>query len=283
MILLDYNQVAISNLMAHLGITKDPSPKLDLVRHMVLNSIRSSRMKFSDKFGDLVICCDDKNFWRRDIFPEYKAHRKKDREKSLIDWNEIFLALNQIREELKSIFPYRVVQSPKAEADDIIAVICAERLDGPTLILSGDKDLIQLQRFSGVEQWSPITKRYLTTDNPSKTLLEHILKGDRSDGIPNFLSDSKVFVEGRRQKTLRSKRLNEIVGCLDPVQMLNGESETIGFHRNKALIDLMEIPENIQTEILEQFDSAKTQNKSKLLGYFIENRLTKLIESIQEF
>ena len=174
MILLDYNQICISNLMVQMN--KNAMLDEDLVRHMVLNSIRLYKNRFSDKYGEIVICCDDKNYWRKDIFPYYKAHRKGDREKSPYDWNMIFECLNKIRDELKETFPYRVIRVERAEADDIIGTLChehgvlgfmpgyAERM----LILSGDKDFSQLQKYENVEQYSPGTKKWIRVNNPER-------------------------------------------------------------------------------------------------------------------
>ena len=107
MILVDLNQVMISNLMQQIGFSKSATVDSDLVRHMILNTLRSYRVKFHNEYGELIICCDDKNYWRKDVFPYYKAHRKKDREESGLDWNAIFSVLNEVRDDLKEHFPYK--------------------------------------------------------------------------------------------------------------------------------------------------------------------------------
>ena len=106
-------------------INSDPRAKIDegLIRHIVLNSLRSYTKQFKAKYGNMVICCDSKKYWRREVFPFYKSNRKKDRDKSDFDWNLIFETLNKIRDELKQNLPYRVIEVEGAEADDIIAVL----------------------------------------------------------------------------------------------------------------------------------------------------------------
>ena len=104
MILVDMNQVTISNLMVQIGSRKN-DVDADLVRHMVLNSIRAYRSRFSKDYGELVLCYDSKKYWRRDFFPNYKSNRKKDRENSGLDWTLIFDTLNNIRDEIREIFP----------------------------------------------------------------------------------------------------------------------------------------------------------------------------------
>ena len=221
MILIDLNQIVISNLMAHRAMTKHPTPKEGLIRHMVLNSLRAYKTKFGHKYGELVICCDDRDYWRKKIFPFYKQNRKKAQKDSTHDWNEIFNALNLIKSELKEYFPYKVLQVDHAEADDIIGAICYEYgttstqampfgltdVNEPIIIVSGDKDLTQLQKFDNVENYSPMTKKFITIINPAKSLKEHILRGDRSDGIPNFLSKDTSFMRGSRQTPIRTKKV----------------------------------------------------------------------------
>jgi hypothetical protein len=278
MILVDLNQVMISNLMMNLQGNAGQVNE-DLVRHMVFNSLRMYKQKFTKKYGDLVICCDDKNYWRKQNFPFYKASRKDDREKSSYDWNEIFTALNNIRDEIRNNSPYKVIQVEHAEADDIIGTIChthGQVLGGdPILILSGDKDFQQLQEYSNVEQFSPILKKFLKCNDPSGYLLEHILKGDRGDGVPNILSEDDVFVSGGRQKPMSKKKLEAFI-AEPPVTDAK-------FQRNQMLVDLKETPDDMKQSILEQLNSSVQGSKRKLLDLFISKRMTLLIECIEEF
>ena len=152
MILVDMNQISVASVMMHLHMTKQTKPDEDMVRHMILNSLRMYRMKFCDEYGELVLCYDSKHYWRRDYYPEYKHNRKKGRESSANDWDAIFEVLNAVKAELKEFFPYKHLEVYGAEADDIIAALCGELEfdNGKTLILSGDKDFIQLQKFRNV-------------------------------------------------------------------------------------------------------------------------------------
>ena len=283
MILIDLNQVLISNLMQQ--INSNPKTQLDegLIRHMVLNSLRSYARQFKSKYGDIVIACDSKKYWRREVFPFYKAHRKGDREKSAFDWHLIFETLNKIREELKENFPYKVIEVEGAEADDIIAVITGRiSSHDEILILSSDKDFVQLQKYQNVVQYSPILKRFVKTEDPLNYIKEHIIRGDRGDGIPNFLSADNTFVAGERQKAISSKKLQEWINksaedfCTTDVMLR-------GYKRNQMLVDFDYIPEKIKESIVEAFDKPKIGNKQKMLNYFIENRLKNLIEVLDEF
>jgi len=271
----------ISNLMMQIGNHKNIQIEEDLVRHMVLNSIRGYKTKFSAEFGDLVIACDDKNYWRKRVYPYYKANRKKDREASELDWNAIFETLNKIREELKEYFPYKVIQVEHAEADDIIATLVKEyNHKEKILILSGDKDFSQLQKYPNVKQFSPVQKKYIICTNPDLFLKEHIMRGDTGDGIPNFLSPDNVFVIGGRQSPVTTKKLSSWV-LQEPEQFCT-ETMLRNYKRNQQLIDLEYIPEDISSQVIEQHSSQK-KDRSKLFNYFIEHRLKNLMESIGEF
>jgi len=280
MILVDMNQISVASVMMHLHMTKQTAPDEDMVRHMILNSLRMYRMRFCDEYGELVLCYDSKHYWRRDYYPEYKHSRKKGREKSTNDWDAIFEVLNAIKAELKEFFPYKHLEVYGAEADDIIAALCGELEfdNGKTLILSGDKDFIQLQSFRNVTQYSPITKKFINGVDPDIYLSEHVLKGDSSDGVPNVLSPDNTFVDGLRQKPLSKKKIQTMVGGEFP----NDEVKR-NFQRNKRLIDLKESPPELFFDILKEYKDAPDGDRSKLLNYFTQKRLRNLVESIGEF
>ena len=287
MILIDMNQVCISNLMMQIGSKRQNDVDESLVRHMVLNSLRMYRSRFGEKYGELVLCYDSKKYWRRDYFPNYKSNRKKDRANSGLDWNTIFETLNNIRDEIKETFPYKVLEVEGAEADDCIAAIVQHVAETPSefehiLILSGDKDFIQLHS-DNVRQYNPILNKYVGKDEtPSIYIREHILKGDRSDGVPNVLSDDNVFVEGRRQRPLSSKKLKEWSAEGFLYHTLNDEEQK-NYDRNRKLIDLTFIPQELEEKIKSEFDNIKVATRDKILNYFISRKLKTLIEIIDEF
>lgn len=290
MIILDLSQVMIASLHAQLG-GHNAEVNENLLRHMILNTIRSNYVKFKDKYGELIIACDSTNNWRKVYFPYYKANRKKARDASSLDWNMIFESLGKIRDELKDYFPYRVIHVDTCEADDIIGVICKEYgrdLGGePILILSGDKDFSQLQKYSNIEQYDPTRKKKIVTSNPINFLYEHIIKGDVGDGVPNFLSADDTFVSSSRQKPVTSKKLNEWISKLNKTSVLSEvfESEELrrNFIRNQLMIDLEKIPDFLSVKILQQFEEQANKPRGNLFNYFIKHKLKHLTESIQEF
>ena len=287
MILIDLNQVMISNLMKQIGQNNNQLDE-NLIRHMVLNSLRMYNVKFKDEYGDIVICADDKQYWRRDFFPYYKAGRKKSREESPLDWNLIFETLNKVRDEIRENFPYVVIQIPKAEADDIIGALChrygvelASESTEKILIISSDKDFRQLQKYANVYQYSPMDKKFLVEKNPERFLQEHIIRGDTGDGVPNFLSCDNTFVIQARQKPITEKKLNTFIGK-QPEDFCD-EVTLQRYRRNEQLIDLSKIPDNIQFRVYEAYDSTPKRGKEKLLNYFIKHRMKLMVNHIQEF
>jgi hypothetical protein len=282
MILFDYNQVAISNLMEQIGSSKTQVEE-GLVRHMILNTIRTYVKKFKESHGpEVIIACDNKNYWRRDIFPHYKASRKKAREASGHDWNTIFECLSKIRGELADYTPYKVVTVDTCEADDIIAVLVQKySATQKVMILSSDKDFAQLQRYPNVEQFSPILKKYIKEPLPMAQLKQLIIRGDKGDGIPNILSADDVFVVGGRQKPITEAK---IIGWMNQEAKEFCNDEMLrNFSRNETLIDLTKIPENLKLKILDTYENAKVSSKQDLLNYMIANRLKNLIENLDDF
>jgi hypothetical protein len=282
MIIFDFNQVAISNLMEQIGSSKTPVDE-SLVRHMILNTIRTYVKKFKDSHGpEIVIACDNKKYWRREIFPHYKAGRKKAREASGHDWSTIFDCLNKIRDELKVNSPYKVLDVDSAEADDIIAVLSLKySATQKIMILSSDKDFAQLQKYPNVEQFSPILKKAIKEPLPSAQLKQLIIRGDKGDGIPNILTKDDVFVTGGRQKPITEVK---IIGWMnqEPKEFCN-EDMLRNYARNEMLIDLTKIPESLKEAILHTYDEVKGRTKQEFMNYMIANRLKNLLEVIDEF
>jgi len=286
MLLIDYNQVCISNILQQTSNGNEMNE--DLIRHMVLSSLLLYRKKFPD-YGEMIICCDDQDYWRKEIFPYYKASRKAGREKSAIDWKLLFNILHTIQEELSQSLGLTVVKVSRCEADDIIGILTIEnggdwfqtKDTEKIIIISGDKDFPQLQRYGNVEQYSPIAKKMLRESNPAQFLHTHIMKGDSGDGIPNFLSDDDVFVTDKRQKPIRTKKLN--VWREQKPEDFCDDDMLAKYKRNQSLIDFNYIPEAYKTSILKAFDLAQNNRNRDIMKYLMSKSLKQLTERAQEF
>ena len=282
MILVDLNQVLLSGLMAQISNQKGVKLDESLVRHMILNILRMHIRNFRKDYGDVVLCCDNRKYWRKEFFPFYKAGRKKTREKSDLDWHLIFDMLAKFKLELKENFPYKVVDVEGAEADDIIGTLVPiyaphEKI----LILSSDGDFLQLQTYgNNVKQYNPAQKKFVKSENPTEELKEKIIRGDKGDGIPNMFSPSDCFVRDLRQKPITKGVLEKYLK-----ESVDNYSETdkANYTRNATLIDLTMIPKDIKEKIINTYSETKPASRQKLLNYFIEKKLKNLMDVIEEF
>lgn len=290
MILIDFSPVIVSQAMyqagtGNNGITDRGKLEMneDSMRHMVLMAIRKYLRMFRAEYGpEIVIAYDSRiGYWRSDFFPPYKCNREKIREQSKFDWIGFKKYVAIIRDELKEYLPYKIIEVDKAEADDIISVLVKDNSAIFTaqkiLIVSNDKDFLQLQTNNGnVFQYSPRMQKMITPkERDYESLEEHIIRGDSSDGIPNCLSDDDCFlVEGKRQVIMTQKRFEEVV---------NSNLKPHKYYRNKTLIDLDEIPQDIQNNIRQAYTNCTIPNRAKLLTYFIQKRISGAIDVLADF
>lgn len=290
MILIDYSQVSLSNILAFQSELKqdcETSIK-NLIRHVTISTLKSYKKKYGPAYGDLVICCDGRRYWRRELFTHYKAGRKKNRENSDLNWQLIFDTLSEIREEIKENFPYKVIHFENAEADDIIATMVERTQElgkhEEVLIISSDKDFVQLHKYPNVKQWSPIQKKMVVTKQAEikNHLIEHIVRGDSGDGIPNVLSPSDVFVTVQRQKPVTKKRLAEFFEKGKDACQTDEEKQN--WERNEMLISFEKIPNYISNSINEDFDNNKPKgDKMTIMNYLMSNRCNLLLDELEEF
>jgi 5'-3' exonuclease len=290
------NSKHIGTLEEKLAFTKEnidqADARYDLVRHMVLNSLRMYRKKFSKEYGELILCSDGRKYWRKDKFPYYKASRKTSRQESEFDWGCIFDCMNQIKAELIEVFPYKLIELMTAEADDVIAIIVKQQNEEfgnfeKTLIISADKDFTQLHKYNGVVQYNPIQKKFISEKiHPSEILHRLIMSGDRSDGIPNMMSSDDTFVTGKRQTPLSKKKQKEW-GDFFPKDFckaeLCNETQLRNYKRNQMLIDFDFIPTEVEEAIIAEYEKPIQGNRAKILDYFIEKGLRDLTDSIGDF
>lgn len=298
MIIMDYSQVCLANIFqfqADLKKTGADPEAVNIIRHAILTGIKSYKKRFGSHYGDIVLACDSKNYWRREVFAQYKASRKKQREASGLDWKLIFDTINEIREDLATYFPYKVIRVDGAEADDVIATLCKwSQTNGlidrgiyedkqQIMIISSDGDFKQLHKYDNVKQYSPIQKKMVQREDPTSYLAQHIAKGDSGDGIPNVLSKDDVLVtEGVRQNKMSSKRLVEfITHGRDACQ---NDEERRNWDRNNMLINFDCIPEDVERRIMEAYINCNpVKDKMGIYNYLVKKRCRLLLDEIEEF
>jgi hypothetical protein len=281
-ILIDLNQIMISNIMQHLK--GNDLYNEGLIRHMVLNSLRKYNADYSADYGKIIVCCDSVHYWRRDFFPNYKIHRRGDREESSIDWDSLHKTFDKLRKEFKENLPYKVIDVPGTEADDVISILTKNlHSEGPILIISSDKDFLQLQKYPNVAQYSPIQKKFITTDDPVMYLKEHIIRGDKGDGVPNILSDDDCIIDKRRQKSILSEKVDLWTKSDDYTTFCSTENMQKNYKRNEMLIDLTMIPASYETAVMEAYKNVTKHPKEKMIGYLAKYSLTDLLSKVEEF
>lgn len=266
-----------------------------LIRHVILNSLQSYKKKYGGEYGEMVIACDARNYWRRYFFPYYKADRKKDRKESDMPWKLIFETMSSVRKDLEEHFPYKVLHVDKAEADDVIAVMAQWTQENElvaygiveepqkVLIVSSDHDFFQLHRFDNVRQWSPRVKKYVKAERDYMTNghIQHIVKaGD--DGIPSILNRDDIMISEERQKPVSAKRLAEFIelgrdACRDDFERRNWD-------RNRTLIDFEYIPEDVRQSIIAAYTgSTPVKDRMRIMNYLIKNKCRLLLDHIEDF
>lgn len=301
MIILDYSQVALSNILSFQRdlqknmATAKTDEAVNIIRHAVLSSIKFYKKKYGKEYGEIVVACDGRNYWRKEVFPLYKASRSKNRDKSDLDWKLIFDTLSDIREDLKAHFPYRVVHVDRAEADDVIASLVKWAQDNDLvteglytepqkiLIVSSDKDFKQLHKFGNVKQWSPMQKKFVESPKGDEYLIEHIVRGDSGDGVPNIFSKDDVFVtDGERQQAVTAKKLakfqeNRKDACENDEQKRNWD-------RNQKLVDFEFIPEDVRQTVIDTYTGNKPKgDKMSIMNYLIKHKCRMLLDELEEF
>jgi hypothetical protein len=288
-ILIDYNQVALAAILSFQADLKKgtDAEKVNLIRHVALSSIKAYKQKYHKEYGDIVITCDGRKYWRKEFFPNYKGQRKKAREESDLDWKLIFETLGQIRDDIREYFPYRVINLDRCEADDVIAVLAESTQEfgkyEPVMIVSSDKDFKQLQQYDNIKQYSPYIKKQITVNKKELKawLIEHIVKGDAGDGIPNILTDDNCFMEERRQSTVSSKRLAEFME--KGIDACRNDVERRNWQRNETLVNFKHIPEDIKEIILAEFEKKPKGDKNSIMNYLIKHKCRLLLDNLEDF
>jgi len=125
-------------------------------KHSILHSLRSHKVRFEGTYGELVLCIDCAPYWRKDVQTEYKENRKKTKDDK-IPWDTIYTWVNNLVDEMDTIFPFKVIRVKFAEADDTIAALARKyHTREKILIVSNDRDLLQLLPYA--DQYAPVKK-----------------------------------------------------------------------------------------------------------------------------
>lgn len=286
MLLIDLSSIVINSVQG--AITKEPL-SLSMVRHCTLSQILYYKKKYKGYLTKTnkapILCVDSRHYWRKDMFKFYKQNRKKARKKSKMDWELFFEYFNIVKEELQIYVPYPYIHIAKCEGDDVMYIL-AMKSQEPVMIVSADKDMAQCQLHGkDIKQYSPKTKKLITLKSLDYNIIEHILRGDSSDGIPNIKSDADVFLcDDKRQKQISTVMVNDATK-LDRTELIcENKNQLEAFKRNQTLIDMSYIPEQYKKAILDEWKNVQENPpKNRLRKYFIEKRMRLLFNKIKEF
>lgn len=287
MVVIDFYGIVFANIHANpqFIISKEEG----LLRHLILNSLRVYNVKYRKEYGEMYIACD-RGSWRKSYFPEYKANRAAAREKSDFDWAWIGDTIRKIKDEINEFLPWHVIEYSGCEADDIIACLvkaCNEFGNAePVMIVSNDKDFLQLHRYRNVKQFSPLKNKLITHPNPREYMIEHVLGGDTGDGVPNILSDDDTFINAeKRQKPLTAKKLQLFKDNYDRLETVLTADQLRNFQRNNKVINLDSIPSEIVSEVHKIIERERSTKKSnnKVMNYLMKNRCANLLDCINDF
>ena len=294
MILVDYSQTAIAAVYAEAkGEFASAVMSEDMIRHIILNTLRNYKVMFGAEYGKLIVCTDSRNYWRYDLHPNYKGTRKKKKEDSTLDWKEVHRIMDKVRSEIDLHLPFPVIHVDRCEADDIIAVLTKMSQDDvddsslfgepkPTLIISSDTDYVQLQRYPNVKQYSPMFKQMVKAKvSPIYDLNYKLVVGDSGDCIPGIKSDLNCLFEGIRQTPTKE---TEKVAWSTNIACVPDKYQS-RLEQNRDLIDMTRIPVQYEKAILREYQSKANEVKKNgpLWQYFATNGLNELLSNINDF
>lgn len=297
MIAIDYSGVAISAITGFReDLQQDEAHIENLIRHVVISTIKGLKQKFYREYGsEVIIACDSGPYWRHDVFEHYKANRKKDKSDSYIPWKLVRKYMDAIQHDLYTHFPYKVISVNGAEADDIIAVMVQDIAtrpqeglldDGPSkvLIVSRDKDMSQLLTHNNIRQYNPVDKKFVQLEmSPKMYLRSLILTGDSGDGVPNVFSPADSFVSGIRQKPATAKKMQPFLEADNMLHATEDEDIRKRIIENTQLIALSRIPKKLREKIIQVYEDKPNGNQLSVLKYLASKGMKQMIGDIDDF
>lgn len=307
MILVDFSQIISAAVYVGDAIecAKNPSDQSKaMIKHTIYNSLRYNFMAHKKKYGHMILACDHGS-WRRDVFPNYKCQRRaaKEKDTSGINWTFVEEVKQEMYDEINKCFPFLIINVKKCEGDDIIGVMAKHLTEtvftppdifgstepSPILVISTDRDNLQLHKYKNVKQWSPIEKKLITPPISYKhSLIEKIVKGESgggSDSIPNIKMGDNTFVDGIRQKPIATTYLQAFIDSDSPIDVCLTEEEKRNYRRNEELVSFEKIPLTIQESIISCYNEQKQRRHSKMefMNYLTRNKMPNLLSQITDF
>ena len=221
----------------------------------------------------VILALDDKNYWRKKIFPLYKAQRKKERSENKffkdVNFEELFKVSDEFFKELVTIIPQiQSIKIPNVEADDVIAIL-TEHISLDTHCISTDKDMYQLYRYKGYKQ-SKFGNDIQEVLNPMSFLHEKICRGDKSDNIPSIYPRLGIKTY---QKMMENGSLLKLIS----------EDSNVGevYSRNREIVDFKYIPKQITKDILKEYHAfvPERTNEMTLYNFLLKHKMNFILDN----
>lgn len=269
----------------------------------------NSLAKYHRKYqaNDVVIVFDMPNSWRKLYTKDTehcKTHKiyKGQRRQNLTESEKLKLAeLDRHLDELATLFVERsgliVLRRKYLEADDLIAGFVQKFKDHKNIIVSADKDFIQLLRNGNVTLIDPLTDtpRDLKDWNHDAEyfMFEKCFRGDAGDNIqssyPRLRSDKiqKAYTD----EFLRTNLMNHkfIVEMIDKDGKLKEKKYVTKelYEENQLLMDLTKQPEYIR-ELMDETIEAALVNRGKynlvdFVKFCRKHHLQVIIDNVSKF
>lgn len=247
----------------------------ELIIHDFLLQIRALEMKY--KADGILVACDERNLWRKEIYPEYKGQRDKKRDPH---YEEVRGIMDELKDFFNNFTKIPAISVPRNEADDVIAI--ASRISTQkNVIVSSDKDFIQLINDKTI-LYSPPLRAERETKDKEFELFEKCIRGDSGDNV--FSAYPRV-----RTKVLEAVWGDELAmaNLFETKRKIDGRKVGEVYEFNKSLIDLDMIPQDhqdtISDKIIEEVSNGSKFNYLGMLRFFGQNNLKKLAKQEQKF
>ena len=257
----------------------DTWEKIGMALHLTLSSVNQAVRKYGI---DHVVFCLEGRSWRKDIYPQYKAHRKvaeaalteSEAEENRMFWETYDMFTTFLREKTNT----SVLRHERAEADDLIARFIHLHPNDEHYIISSDTDYVQLiagnvKQYNGVanqlitlegyfdDKGKPVkdkkTGEHKKLDDPQFLLFEKIMRGDAGDNV--FSAYPGVRTKGSKNKVglIEAYADRHKQGFNWNNMMLQRWADPDGveyrvrdlYERNRTLIDLTAQPEDVKLTV----------------------------------
>lgn len=270
--------VDLNNLVFATRYSKIKTPgrnrrKEEFVTELIFKEMITYIAKFSieNKVDGIMVACDSPHVWRKDIFPSYKSASNHED----VYYDECIRAANLCKDFFRECTNSQILEVPRAEADDIIGVFCNESENVENIIMSSDKDFIQLLSET-TSLYSPTQKEWRKSEDPQFDLFVKCIRGDRNDCVPSAFP--KVY------QTRLEKAWNDPLEMQNLVETVRKDGVKVfdALEMNLNLIDLSCVPEwlkeNIRAAIMKP--PQKQFGEMKMMSFFGKHNLKKFSDML---